>query len=136
MIEIKITGNTLKEAIDQVYILFQSEMAAQTSNTLLPPAIDRNAPTAPPVVVEDAPEEAPPTNSAPVEPPAIDSVAPPTEKKLTPEAVRAAGVAAAKKHGKEAVKAILDELGAEGLTALTQEQRPLFMEKVGELDAR
>ncbi len=136
MIEIKITGNTLQEAIDQVYSLFQSEMAAQTINALLPPTIDRSAPAAPPVVVEDMPEVAPPTTPASVEPPVTAPVAPSAEKKLTPEAVRAAGIAAAQKHGKPAVKAILAELGVVGMTALTQEQLPLFMEKVGELDAR
>ena len=54
---------------------------------------------------------------------------------LTLEEIRAAGVAAAKAHGKPAVQAILKDLGAPGMTALDPGQYREFMRKLGELNA-
>ena len=51
------------------------------------------------------------------------------------EEIRAAGVAAAKAHGKPAVQAILKDLGAPGMTALDPGQYREFMRKLGELNA-
>ena len=50
---------------------------------------------------------------------------------LTLEEIRAAGVAAAKAHGKPAVQAILKDLGVPGMTALDPGQYREFMRKLG-----
>lgn len=103
MIEIKIKGDTPEELLAQLSPLFHLRM-------------DHVAPVAP--VAVKAPRPVP---TKPIDPPA--------KKGLTPELVRAAGLAAAKTYGKEAVKSILEELGAEGLSALNQEHRVNYKEK-------
>ena len=66
---------------------------------------------------------------------AVEEPQPAPEAKLTLEIVRAAGVAAARAHGKPAVHEILKSLGVPGMTALTADQYPEFMRKLGELNA-
>lgn len=52
----------------------------------------------------------------------------------TIEQIREKGTAAARAHGNQAVKAILKEFGVGGMTALTKEQYPAFLEKLAALD--
>lgn len=60
---------------------------------------------------------------------------PVTERTYTLEELRAAGVAAARTHGKAAVQTILKALDANSMTALKQGQYPEFMKRLGELNA-
>lgn len=161
MIEIKITGNTPQEVLDQLHPLFQFQVApmAPSMSVLETPIIPPVFSAAPPVMAGDAPEEvaptnfactaspvgveakpkeeAPPTSSAPVEPLPTAPVAPPTEKVLSYEEVRALGIAAGRKHGNPAVRALLNRhFGVMSMTELSEEQRPQFLEKLGELDAQ
>ena len=62
--------------------------------------------------------------------PAPDNSAP----TYTIEQIRERGTAAARAHGNQAVKAILKELGVGGMTALTKEQYPTFLEKLAALE--
>lgn len=52
----------------------------------------------------------------------------------TIEQIREKGTTAARAHGNQAVKAILKEFGVGGMTALTKEQYPAFLEKLAALD--
>lgn len=56
-------------------------------------------------------------------------------KTVTPEEARARGQAAAKKHGKEVVKAILAKFGAPSISSLKAEDRAPFLAALDELDA-
>lgn len=53
----------------------------------------------------------------------------------TREEVRAETVATAKKHGKQAVRDLLESLGAQGVSTLPPEKYPAFMQKLGEINA-
>lgn len=63
------------------------------------------------------------------------SKAPSGTKEVTPEEARAKGQAAAKKHGKEAVKAILAKFGAPSISSLKAEDRAPFLAALDKLDA-
>lgn len=77
----------------------------------------------------------PPADPEPVTPPAgAGGTKAPSEpapvKALSLEEVRDVGIKYAKKYGNPAVREILNELGASGMGALTEEQRPVFLEKL------
>lgn len=139
MIEIKIAGNSAAEALaglaELAKLVGLTEAPAKKRCTMEPPAgsVQKCPPL--PEVPEPEPEaEAPagdwePGGGASVEEPI------PAGPALTLEEIRAAGVAAAKAHGKPAVQAILKGLGVPGMTALTPDQYPEFMRKLGELNA-
>jgi hypothetical protein len=86
-------------------------------------------------VPEPPPDESTPPRDESSTPVATQK-APTSTKARTYTAVeiRAASVAAKKKHGAEPIKAILAVLGVSGLTALTPEQYGEFMEKLEGLD--
>ena len=90
------------------------------------PGAAAETPTPPPVAPEVPPAVEPPTGAggtkAPSEPAPV--------KALSLEEVRDVGIKYAKKYGNPAVREILNELGASGMGALTEEQRPVFLEKL------
>lgn len=87
-------------------------------------------PTAPAVPPEcDTPIPEP---EAPAADPAREKV-PPAEKTLTYEEIRAAGIAAGQKYGNKAVKAILKEMGVNGMGELAEGDRAVFLQKLESL---
>lgn len=143
-IEIRIHAETTQEALKElaeIAIKLSSvhKSLVQTATKVEDePPENPTTPTLAEEKVEDAASEsttAPAANSA-VSEDAKRAPAPDTEpQKLTLEFVRAAGVEAARKHGKEAVKGILDGLGEAGMTSMTPDKYEAFMRKLGELDA-
>lgn len=137
MIEIKIAGDTADDVLAELAKL------AEAAGLTAAPATEIPAPTAAPTpaTVEPEPEMEPGTPDPAPAVPEDDEPAPepegeePPAKPLTLEEVRKAGVEAARAHGKPAVHAILKELDAPGMTALSPEQYPEFMRKLGELNA-
>ena len=145
MIEIKIAGNSAAEALADLAELAKLVGLTETptkkqSKPEFPPESIREHPPLSGVsepTAEAAPESEPeapagdwePGGGAPVEEPI------PAGPALTLDEIRAAGVAAAKAHGKPAVQAILKDLGAPGMTALDPGQYREFMRKLGELNA-
>lgn len=144
MIEIKIAGNSAAEALADLAELAKlvglTEAPTKKRCTMGPPA--GSVRERPPLSKVPEPAAAPEPEPEP-EVPAGDwgpgggaSVEGPIPgPALTLEEIRAAGVAAAKLHGKPAVQAILKDLGVPGMTALTPDQYPEFMRKLGELNA-
>lgn len=49
--------------------------------------------------------------------------------------VRERGIEASRKHGKEAIVAILKQFGASGMSAIAETDRAAFLAKLDELDA-
>lgn len=145
MIEIKIAGNSAAEALADLAELAKlvglTEDPAKKRCTMEPPAGSvRERPHLSEVsepAAEAAPEPEPEAPAGDWEPGGGASVEEPIPAgpALTLEEIRAAGVAAAKAHGKPAVQVILKGLGAPGMTALTPDQYPEFMRKLGELNA-
>ena len=87
-------------------------------------------PTAPAVPPEcDTPIPEP---EAPAADPAREKV-PPAEKTLTDEEIRAAGIAAGQKYGNKAVKAILKEMGVNGMGELAEGDRAVFLQELESL---
>lgn len=130
MIEIKIAGNTAADALAELAKLAETAGLAAAPATAPPASVGAPAPG--PEVEPGAPELAPVVLEEPTPEPEGEE---PPAKPLTLEEVRKAGVEAARTHGKPAVHAILKELDAPGMTALTPEQYPIFMRKLGGLDA-
>ena len=120
MIEIKIAGNSAAEALADLAEL--AKLVGLTETPTKKQSKPESEPEAPAGDWE-------PGGGAPVEEPI------PAGPALTLEEIRAAGVAAAKAHGKPAVQAILKNLGAPGMTALDPGQYREFMRKLGELNA-
>lgn len=144
MIEIKIAGNSAAEALADLAELAKlvglTEAPTKKRCTMEPPAGSvRERPPLSEVsepAAEAAPEPEPEAPAGDWEPGGGASVEEPIPgPALTLEEIRAAGVAAAKLHGKPAVQAILKGLGVPGMTALTPDQYPEFMRKLGELNA-
>ena len=151
MIEIKIAGNSAAEALADLAELAKlvglTEAPAKKRCTMAPPSGSvqerpplsevSEMPGVPEPAAEAAPEPEPeatagdwaPGGGASVEEPI------PAGTTLTLEEIRAAGVAAAKAHGKPAVQAILKDLGVPGMTALGPSEDIEFMRKLGELNA-
>jgi len=164
MIEIRITADTAAEALKDLTELTHTMAAPAPSapvsapkavkkdkpapqTTAEPEAVKSAAnPTTPATHAEEKVDDAatarvtdttvPAANSA-VSEDAETEVAPTPEKpkKLTLEVIRAAGVEAARKHGKDTVKRILDGMGEVGMTSMSPDNYGVFMGKLGELDA-
>ena len=93
-----------------------------------------------PGTTDESPTPPPAAPAAPETPPAAEPPAgaggtkapsnPAPVKALSLEEVRDVGIKYAKKYGNPAVREILNELGASGMGALTEEQRPVFLEKL------
>lgn len=145
MIEIKIAGNSAAEALADLAELAKlvgltEGPTKKQSKPELPSESVRERPPlseVPESVTEAAPEPEPEAPAGDWEPGGGASVEEPTPAgtTLTLEEIRAAGVAAAKTHGKPAVQAILKDLGVPGMTALDPGQYMEFMRKLGELNA-
>lgn len=145
MIEIKIAGNSAAEALADLAELAKlvglTEAPVKKRCTMEPPSGSvRERPLlseVPEPAAEAAPEPEPEAPAGDWEPGGGASVEEPIPAgtTLTLEEIRAAGVAAAKAHGKPAVQAILKDLGVPGITALDPGQYIEFMRKLGELNA-
>lgn len=147
MIEIKIAGNSAAEALADLAELAKlvglTEAPTKKRCTMAPPSGSvrerpplSEMPEVPEPAAEAAPEPEPEAPAGDWEPGGGASVEEPIPgPALTLEEIRAAGVAAAKAHGKPAVQAILKDLGVPGMTALDPGQYREFMRKLGELNA-
>ena len=148
MIEIKIAGNTAAEALadlTKLADLVRSGMMQPVGQQKSEPVSDSDTPdkavsepaaeadkgadvseqAAEPVAEDNTPEK--PTDSS------ADTAEP--ARTYTREEVRAETVAMAKKHGKQAVRDLLESLGAQGVSTLPPEKYPEFMQKLGEINA-
>lgn len=148
MIEIKIAGNTAAEALadlTKLAYLVRSGMMQPVGQR--EPELVSNSDT-PDKAVSEPPAEA--DQGADVSEQAVEPVAEdntpekPTDssadtaepaRTYTREEVRAETVAMAKKHGKQAVRDLLESLGAQGVSTLPPEKYPEFMQKLGEINA-
>lgn len=145
MIEIRIAGNSAAEALADLAELAKlvglTEAPAKKQSKPEPPSesVRERPPLSkvPEPAAEAASEPEPEAPAGDWEPGGGASVEEPIPAgtTLTLEEIRAAGVAAAKAHGKPAVQAILKDLGAPGMTALDPGQYIEFMRKLGELNA-
>lgn len=148
MIEIKIAGNTAAEALvdlTKLADLVRSGMMQPVgqrepelvSNSDTPDKAVSEPPTeenkdavvsetaAEPVAEDRTPEQQTDSSADTAEP----------ARAYTREEVRAETVAVAKKHGKQAVRDLLESLGAQGVSTLPPEKYPEFMQKLGEINA-
>lgn len=144
MIEIKIVGNTAVEALADLTKLadlvrsgmmrpvgqqpeVMSDLDTPDNTVSEPPAeADQGAgvseQAAEPVTEDNTPEKSTASSAEPAH-------------TYTREEVRAETVAVAKKHGKQAVRNLLESLGAQGVSTLPPEKYPEFMQKLGEINA-
>ena len=160
MIEIKISGATPLEALasltafgfrcmtnedvvaaaNRIYEREQKEAAKSTPAPSIPTPPPKEEAQAMPGTTDESPTPPPAAPAAPETPPAAEPPAgaggtkvpsdPAPVKALSLEEVRDVGIKYAKKYGNPAVREILNELGASGMGALTEEQRPVFLEKL------
>ena len=141
MIELKITGETAREIFEQ--------LAELATGCAIPPMAEE-APKPKKNVKKTA--ETVKTEPTPAEPEAVtegqeaagtwepgggEVVEQPTEEPAGNKApaytfvdIRAKGIEAAGKHGQPAVKAVLTELGAKGMSELDESQYAAFVEKL------
>lgn len=128
MIEIKITGTTPQELFDQLTAL-AGGVSAQIAEA---------APAKPKKNVKKT--EAPAQEPTPAEPDEVDGDETEEQPAMGPSGsevpahtfvgIRAKGIEAAGKYGQPAVKAILTELGAKGMSELKESQFAAFVEKL------
>ena len=147
MIEIKIAGNTAVEALADLTKLADLVRSGMMRPVGQQPEVMSDLDT-PDNTVSEPPAEA--DQGADVSEQAVESVTKDnTPEKTTDssadtaepartytrEEVRAETVATAKKHGKQAVRDLLESLGAQGVSTLPPEKYPAFMQKLGEINA-
>lgn len=134
MIEIKISGNTTAEALAELTCLAGLAKAAGIAEQKpqTEPVSELN--TEPEPSTEPVPEVSAEPEKHAQDKPAAETAAEPA-RTYTREEVRAETVSAAKKHGKQAVRDLLESLGAQGVSTLPPEKYPEFMRKLGELNA-
>ena len=151
MIEIKISGNTPLEALSSLTAfgfrcmldpevhaaatrIYEAEQKAEEKKAPAPPSHGPQRMT-PAVEENPTPPPAPPSTapSAPASPEPITPSDPAPVKAPTLEEVRDIGIKYSKQYGTPAIKAILTELGASGMGALAEDQRPIFLAKLTEL---
>ena len=147
MIEIKIAGNTAAEALADLTKLADLVRSGMMRPVGQQPEVMSDLDT-PDNTVSEPPAEA--DQGADVSEQAVESVTKDnTPEKTTDssadtaepartytrEEVRAETVATAKKHGKQAVRDLLESLGAQGVSTLPPEKYPAFMQKLGEINA-
>lgn len=151
MIEIKITGEAPLEVLADLTAFgwrcsHNQDVAAAAAKVyeaeqLNEPSTDAGTSTPTPSPAPAPAPEPPSEGTAPPEPYAettpyddpppqtkAETKAKPTEKAPTLDAVRAAGIEAARKHGNAAVKDILTSLGVANMTALPEADRAAFLE--------
>lgn len=90
------------------------------------PSTVTETPTPPPAAPETPLTAEPPAGAGGTKAPSN----PAPVKALSLEEIRDVGIKYAKKYGNPAVREILNGLGASGMGALTEEQRPVFLEKL------
>lgn len=148
MIEIKIAGNTAAEALadlTKLADLVRSGMMQPVGQQKPEPVSNSDtsdktvsAPSAKAEKSVGVPEQAAePVAEDSAQEQQADSSADTAEpaRTYTREEVRAETVATAKKHGKQAVRDLLESLGAQGVSTLPPEKYPEFMQKLGEINA-
>lgn len=154
-IEIKISGDTPLEALSLVTafgLRCQCDKDVYTvASRMLEAELTKEAARNPQPVADLPPEpyvEEPPHGepspaaadaaAEPKAPEAGKAAAPAKPRPPKLEDVRAEGLKAARAHGQKAVRAILDQFGADSMTALAEEDRAPFLEalrQLGEADA-
>ena len=166
MVEIKVTGNTPLEALSSLaafglHCLSNSEVsqaanrileaekhqekklaAAQAKETAAEAHNGANTPSLVGEPISDTPKDDPAPTAAPGP---VDGANGPTsapsdkpEPVPTVEQVRAKGIEASRKYGKEAVVAILQKYGVSGMSAIAEKDRAAFLadlEGLGEKNA-
>lgn len=137
MVEIKVTGNMPLEALANLtalgmHCMKNSEVHAAAIRILETEKNTEKKKTA--LAVETLPADPPGPAAGETGPTAAPSekTAPTQTAGKAPrlEDVRAKGIEAAKRYGQAAVKAILKELNADNMTALPEDKRAEFLEKL------
>ena len=151
MVEIKVTGNTPLEALSSLtafgmHCMQNADVYAAASRILeaekheekkLAAAQPQNGATQPPQEapvqepISDTPKPAPAPTAAPgpVDGASGQTTAPGDKPEPVPtvEQVRAKGIEASRKYGKEAVVAILQKYGVSGMSAIAEKDRAAFL---------
>ena len=166
MVEIKVTGNTPLEALSSLaafgmHCLSDSGVSqaanrileaekhqekklagAQAQETAAQVHNGANTPTPEAESISDTPKAAPAPTAAPGPAGGENGPTPAPGDKPGPvptaEQVRAKGIEASRKYGKEAVVAILQKFGASGMSAIAEKDRAAFLtalEELGESNA-
>lgn len=137
MIRIELTAvdtmDTLADLVElgryaEVYLKAKKRELQPEEPYAMPAAGDAGAPPA-----DTAPKQAP-APAAATKPNAPEPEPPRAEKPPKPEEVRAKGLAAARKYGKEAVKSILKKFGVENMSLLEEADRATFIQALEELE--
>ena len=155
MVEIKVTGNTPLEALSSLAVfgmhcLSNSDVAqaanrileaekhqerkltvAQTQEAAAEAHTGAGTPSPVEKPISDTPKAPPPPTEAPGPAGGESGPTPAPGDKLEPvptvEQVRAKGIEASRKYGKEAVVAILQKFGASGMSAIAEKDRDAFL---------
>lgn len=135
MIEIKISGNTTAEALAELTCLVGLANAAGIAKPKPQVESVSKSNTESEPSTEPVPEVPAEPEKAEQEKTADDEATTEPARAYTREEVRAETVAVAKKHGKQAVRDLLESLGAQGVSTLPPEKYPEFMQKLGEINA-
>ena len=148
MVKIEITGDTPLEALaslpafglhcvsnPDVYAaanhILEAEKNAQKAEVAATPTSGKT--DAPGLAPATSGQTVPPSDPSPTTPPAVSAEDAPTPP--TVAQVRERGIEASRKHGKEAIVAILKQFGASGMSAIAEKDRAAFLAKLDELDA-
>ena len=142
MVKIEITGDTPLEALASLtafglHCVSNPDVYAAANHIL---EAEKNAqkaevaatPTSGPAPATSG-QTVPPSDPSPTTPPAVSAEDAPTPP--TVAQVRERGIEASRKHGKEAIVAILKQFGASGMSAIAEKDRAAFLAKLDELDA-
>lgn len=152
MVKISVTGNTPLEALSSLTAFgmhcMQNADVYAAANRILeaekheekklaaqaPAAQPQNGATQPPQAapvqepISDTPQPAPAPTAAPGPADGANGQTPaPGDTVPTVEQVRAKGIEASRKYGKEAVVAILQKYGASGMSAISEKDRAAFL---------
>ena len=148
MVKIEITGDTPLEALasltafglhcvrnPDVYAaanhILEAEKNVQKAEVVATPTSGQT--DAPGPAPATSGRTVPPSDPSPTTPPAVSAEDAPTPP--TVAQVRERGIEASRKHGKEAIVAILKQFGASGMSAIAEQDRAAFLVKLDELDA-
>lgn len=126
-----------KEVCDAGYRIHEAEQYKEqkaSAEAAEKKAAEENDDTAPPAGESSKPAEKPIDTPKP-KPEPTPVPEPDDAPTYTLEQIREKGIAAGRKYGNAAVKAILKELGASGMGALDAAKYPKFVEKLDALDA-
>lgn len=135
MVEIKITGSTPLEALSSLAAFglhcMSDHEVSQAAGRILEAEKRQEKKLAAPAGTQNG--AAKPQQATPVEEPVPDT--PKNAPVPTAEQVRAKGIEASRKYGKEAVVAILQKFGVSGMSAITEKDRAAFLAELEALGA-